>query len=142
MAEPILISEQVRIPAEAIRMRAVRSGGPGGQNVNKVASKVELRVDLALVEGMSEAALLRLRTRVRNQLDAEGLWIVTSSRTRDQLTNLEDAREKIRDLVTEALVSPVTRRATRPTRGSQVRRVEAKKAVGQRKQSRQRKDWD
>jgi len=142
MAEPIVISEQVRIPAEALRMKAVRSGGPGGQNVNKVASKIELRVDLDQIEGLDEGAMLRLRGRIRNQLDAEGLWIVTSSRTRDQATNLEDARAKIQAIVAEAMKAPITRRATRPTRGSQIRRVEAKKATGQRKQSRQRKDWD
>lgn len=142
MAEPIFITEQVRIPAEALRMKAVRSGGPGGQNVNKVASKIELRVDLSLIEGLDEGALLRLKGRVRNQLDAEGLWIVTSSRTRDQATNLEDARTKIQTIVAESMKAPITRHATRPTRGSQIRRVEAKKATGQRKQSRQRKDWD
>ncbi|MBP1629000.1 MAG: hypothetical protein H6Q00_3475 [Holophagaceae bacterium] len=142
MAEPIILSEQVRIPAEALRMKAVRSGGPGGQNVNKVASKIELRVDLALIEGLNEGALLRLKGRVRNQLDAEGLWIVTSSRTRDQAANLEDARAKIQAVVAEALKAPVTRHATRPTRGSQIRRVEAKKVIGQRKQARQRKEWD
>ena len=142
MAEPIFITEQVRIPAEALRMKAVRSGGPGGQNVNKVASKVELRVDLGLIEGLEEGALLRLKGRVRNQLDADGLWIVTSSRTRDQMANLEDARTKIKTMVAEALTAPIIRRPTRPTRGSQIRRVEAKKVVGQRKQSRQKKEWD
>lgn len=142
MAEPIFITDQVRIPAEAIRMKAVRSGGPGGQNVNKVASKVELRVDLSQIEGLDEGAMLRLRGRIRNQLDAEGLWIVTSSRTRDQAANLEDARAKIQAIIAEAMKAPVIRRSTRPTRGSQIRRVEAKKAVGQRKQARQKKDWD
>lgn len=65
----------VAVPEGAIRMKAVRSGGPGGQNVNKVASKVELRIDLDRIEGLDEGARQRLREAVRNQLDAEGRWI-------------------------------------------------------------------
>ena len=142
MLEPIFINATVRVPGEALQMKAVRAGGPGGQNVNKVASKVELRVDLALIEGLDEGALERLRLRVRNQTDADGRWVLTSSLTRDQGANLEDAREKVARAVRAALSAPVPRRPTRPTRGSQERRVTAKKRAGARKQARSGRDWE
>jgi ribosome-associated protein len=117
----------VVVPADALRVHAVRSSGPGGQNVNKVASKVELRIDLALVDGLDEDARARLRHACRNQLDTEGHLVVVSQRTRDQRRNLEDAREKVRALVASALVRPRQRRATRPKRSAVERRIADKK---------------
>jgi ribosome-associated protein len=125
--EGILVTELVRIPGDAIQFRASRSGGPGGQNVNKVASKVELRIDLARIEGLTDAALARLRQAVRNRLDAEGLWILTSDRSRDQRFNLEDARAKAAEAVRAALVAPKARVKSKPTRASKERRLDSKK---------------
>jgi ribosome-associated protein len=117
----------VVVPPDAMEIRAVRSGGPGGQNVNKVATKIVLRVDLAQILGLDMAARSRLQSLAAGALDAEGRLLVTSQRTRDQRMNLEDAREKVRRLVLAALVRPIARHKTRPTRGSVERRIEDKK---------------
>ena len=130
MADPIQINECVLVPARALTLKAVRSGGPGGQNVNKVSSKAELRIDLTLIEGLDDGALARLRFLIRNQMDAEGQWIITSDRFRDLLKNIEDTRAKAIAVIAQSLVVPKTRHKTRPTKGSKERRIEAKKRTG------------
>jgi ribosome-associated protein len=127
MAEPIVVAPGVVVPAAALTLHTSRSSGPGGQNVNKVASKVELRVDLDRVEGLPEEARARLRALTDGRLDAEGRLLLVSQRTRDQHRNLEDAREKVRALVQRALVRPRTRRPTRATAASKARRLDEKK---------------
>jgi ribosome-associated protein len=127
MPEPIIVSSTVRVPASAIEVNAVRSSGPGGQNVNKVASKIELRVDLAQIAGLEPGARSRLVALVAGRLDARGWLMVTSQRTRDQSRNLEDARVKVRDLVARSLVAPKRRRPTRATAGARERRLQEKK---------------
>lgn len=134
--DPITVTDQILVPADALAFKAVRAGGPGGQNVNKVSSKVELRVNLEMIFGLHPEALARLRHAVRNQLDAEGWWIVVVSRSRDQVRNLEEARARVQQAILTAMVPPVPRRATRPTRASQVRRLEAKRRAGDRKRGR------
>jgi ribosome-associated protein len=127
MLEPIVVRPGVVVLSDALSFRAVRASGPGGQNVNKVSSKVELRVDLGLITGLDAGARGRLASLCATSLDAEGRLIVVSQVTRDQRRNLDDAREKIRGLVERALVRPRTRRPTRPTRGSVERRLSDKK---------------
>jgi ribosome-associated protein len=131
MAEPLVVRPGVVVPAEAVQMRAVRSSGPGGQNVNKVASKVELRVDLSRISGLDESAHARLRALAAGRLDADGWLLVTSQKTRDQRMNLENARDKVRDVIVRAMERPRRRRKTKPTRGSVERRIEDKKRRGQ-----------
>lgn len=134
--DPICVSDNIRVPDSAMSWKAVRSGGPGGQNVNKVASKVEMRIMLENIEGLAPDALERLRHLVRNRLDAEGRWLIVSDLTRDQAKNLEDAREKAAAVIRQALVRPKFRHATKPTRGSQERRLEAKKRASATKRAR------
>jgi len=134
--EPIQVSSRVVIPTRALRWEAVRSGGPGGQNVNKVASKVRLRVNLELIMGMSAAARARLLRLAGRRLDESGQLVVTSQRTRDQGRNLEDARAKVRALVTEALHVPRARHPTRPSARSVERRLITKRRRADAKRAR------
>jgi ribosome-associated protein len=136
MAEPIVVASGVVVPAAALSLHTSRSSGPGGQNVNKVASKVELRVDLDRVEGLAEEARARLRSLAEGRRDSEGRLLVVSQRTRDQHRNLEDAREKVRALVQRALIRPRSRRPTRVTAAAKARRLAEKKRRGTHKRGR------
>jgi ribosome-associated protein len=134
--EPIAVADGVIVPGSALSFRAVRASGPGGQNVNKVASKVELRVELSRVEGLGPGALARLRALAGPRLDAEDRLIVRSQRTRDQHRNLADARDKVRRLVMKALQPPRARRATAPSASAREKRLREKKSRAARKRGR------
>jgi ribosome-associated protein len=137
MRRTIVVSPTVTVPPDAWSWRATRSSGPGGQNVNKVASRVELRVDLGGIAGLTADARGRLAILARRRLDAEGRLLITSQTTRDQGRNLDDAIEKVRRLVAGAMVAPRPRRPTRAGRAAVERRLAAKKLSGARKKQRQ-----
>jgi ribosome-associated protein len=136
--EALVVNSRVIVPVTDLSWTAVRSSGPGGQNVNKVASKVELRFDIARSHALSGAAKSRLYALCKNKLDAEGRVLITSQRTRDQLQNLNDARDKLAALILEALTPPKPRRPTKPTYGSKLRRLDQKKRDSTKKQARGR----
>lgn len=127
MSEPIVVNDAVRVPGRAVSMRAVRSSGPGGQNVNRVATKVILEVDLDAIEGLRDDQRARLALLARRRLDARGRLVVSSQATRAQARNLADARDKIRALVHAALARPRRRRPTAPTAAAEERRLAQKK---------------
>lgn len=125
------------IPAKDLSFHAVRASGPGGQNVNKVSSKVDLRFDLRGTEALEPAVKARLRAKVgASKLDAEGRVVIVSQSTRDQKRNLEHARERLVDLIRQALVPPTPRKKTRPSRGAKERRLGEKKARSTTKRTR------
>ena len=139
---PLVVNDALTIPAACLTWSASRASGPGGQNVNKVSSKVELRFDLEGCAALDPFTRARLRTIAATMLDADGRILLVSQKTRDQPRNLDDAREKLRELVLQALVRPKKRRPTRPSRGAVKRRLEEKSHASQKKRERSARDRD
>jgi ribosome-associated protein len=131
-----LVVGQLVIPEAELRWKAVRASGPGGQNVNKVSSKVDLRFDFEDSAALTDELKARLRVKAAARLDAEGQIQITSQLTRNQSDNLEDAREKLAALLRSAVVTPKARRKTKPSRAKKAKRVAEKRVHAAKKQSR------
>lgn len=121
------VNDRIHIPDGELQWSFVRSSGPGGQNVNKVASKAVLRWDLAASPSVPDEVKARLHALYRSRITQEGELILSSQLYRDQERNREDCLEKLRALILQAAKRPKVRKATRPTRSSKRRRVEAKR---------------
>jgi len=128
---PIEITPTFSIPDDSITLRFIRAGGPGGQNVNKVATAVQLRFDPTFCPRLSVGALVRLQRLAGRRMTDEGHVLISAQRFRTQEANKRDAHERLAEMLREALIEPKLRRATKPTRASKERRLVSK---GQRSQ--------
>jgi ribosome-associated protein len=132
----IPVTDRIVIPSAEVRVAFARSGGPGGQNVNKVATKVQLRWNPSTSAALAAADRAWVVRRLAGKLTTDGDLIVASDLTRDQVRNREDAELKLAAIVRAALVRPKTRRATKPSPAAKARRVDEKKARGRVKSER------
>ena len=121
------ITPHLTVPDGEFEWTYVRSGGPGGQNVNKVASKAVLRWDAGASPSVPAAVKARLLAKRAGRFTSEGVLVLTSQRFRDQERNRQDCLEKLRQWLLEAATPPRPRKASKPTRGSKERRLQAKK---------------
>jgi len=136
------IGPTVQIPDEEIAISYILASGPGGQNVNKLATAAQLRFDARHSPSLLPRVRARLQALAGGRLTKDGVIVLTAQRFRSQTRNREDARERLADLIREALIAPVRRIATRPSRGEKRRRLESKLHRGQIKQGRSRPSED
>ena len=139
---PLTVSEQIEIPDEELEWKFVRSSGPGGQNVNKVSSAVQLRFLLPRNTNLSGAVRGRLRRLAGRKLVDDGSILIAARSERSQEQNRRAALERLAELIRAALIEPKIRKKTRPTRASKERRIESKKRRAGTKRSRASRSWD
>lgn len=136
------ITPQLSIPDTDLSLAFVRASGPGGQNVNKVSSAVQLRFDLAGTPVLSDAVKSRLRALAGRRVTDDGAILIIARNQRSQDHNRREALERLAELIRKALIAPKVRKATKPTRASREKRLETKGRQRQTKQRRGKVRWD
>ena len=139
---PVEIDQSLSLPDQDLTWSFVRASGPGGQNVNKVATAAQLRFDLAGTQALEPAAKQRLRALAGRRVTEDGALIIVARNQRTQEGNRREALERLADLVRRALVVPKVRKATRPTRAARERRLDTKIQRRTTKQLRRKVGWD
>jgi len=139
---PLVVSEHIAIPDEELEWKFIRSSGPGGQNVNKVASAVQLRFLLPQNTSLPAAVRSRLQRLAGQRLVDDGTILLSARNERSQEQNRRAALERLADLVRAALIEPKIRKKTRPTRASKERRIDTKKRRAGTKRQRSGRGWD
>lgn len=132
----ITLNNRITIPESELRFSFARSSGPGGQNVNKVSSKATLHWDVVQSPSLPDDVKQRFLTTYKSRITTQGEIVVISQESRDQPKNIQICLDKLRAMLLEVLTPPKKRRPTKPTKGSKVRRLEAKKNKSQTKQNR------
>ena len=136
------ITPDISLPDNDLTWSFVRASGPGGQNVNKVATAAQLRFDLAGTQSLQPAVKQRLRSLAGRRVTEDGALLIVARNQRTQEGNRREALERLVELVRQALVAPKARKATRPTRAARERRLETKTQRRATKQLRSRVRWD